>query len=210
MFSRLWQRPEPVGTAGQLREFIAARAAFVSQKCTVEYCRARAGLNWDKLFKEQGFLEAMERCRWEALGAVAIDVAEIAEGQLRPAWTGPLPDLAAAVAGLLREALDAHGRPAGGARSWEETAAEGAERLARAQLAPPRPAYLVAEAGGARLFDVLPIHGSLRDHDRPMVVNGVRFQMTRMAEDLQRRLRPEEVARDLAGTMRAETMRVRG
>lgn len=203
MLGWLWQRPEPVGTAGQLRDFIAAQSAFVSQKCTVEYCRARAGLNWDKLFKEKGFLEAMERCRWEALGAVAVDVAEIAEGRLRPAWDGSPPDLAAAMAGLLREALEAHGRPGGGARSWKEVAEEAAGRLARAQLASPRSAHLVAEAGGARLFEVLPIHGSLRTHDRPMVVNGVRFQMTRMAEDLERRLRPEAVARDLTAGLRA-------
>lgn len=203
MLSSFWRRPEPVRTAGQLRDFIAERSAFVSQKCAVEYCRARAGLNWDKLFKEKGFLEAMERCRWESLGAVAVDLAEIAEGRLRPAWTAPLPDLASAAAGLLRAALEMHGRPSAEARGWDEVAAEAVERLARAQLAPPRPAHVVAETGGGRLFDVLPIHGSLRNHDREMVVNGVRFQMTRMVEDMQRRLDPEAVARDLAATLRS-------
>lgn len=195
---RIFGGPERLETAGDLRRSMAARAAFISQKSTIEYCRARAGLNWDKLFKETDFQAALERCRWDALAAVALDVAVVAEGFLRPHWTEPLPVLADRLAALLGEGLTELGTPPHRADGWAALVADARERLALAQLGAPRPPYDVAVAGAERLFQLLPIHTNVRQHDREMVVNGIRFLMTRYADDLTTSLRPGALARDLA------------
>jgi hypothetical protein len=195
---RLFGGAEPLETADHLRRSMASRSAFISQKSAIEYCRARAGLNWDKLFKEMDFQAALERCRWEALSAVALDVAVVIEGFLRPHWTGPLPVLADRLAVLLGEGLTELGTPPYRPDGWAGLVADTRERLALAQLGAPKPAYEVAVVGAERLFEVLPIHTNLRQHDREMVVNGVRFLMTRYADDLTTSLRPGALARDLA------------
>ena len=64
-----WQSPE-ISSSEDLREFLGQRAAFASQKCTIEYCRARSGLLWVQLFREAEFLQALEISRWEAFAAI--------------------------------------------------------------------------------------------------------------------------------------------
>ena len=41
--------------AAELADFMDSRAAFLAQKCIVEFCRVRAGVYWQKLFSEQEF-----------------------------------------------------------------------------------------------------------------------------------------------------------
>src|SRR3546814_10161627 len=74
---------------------MGTQAAFISQKCTVEYCRARSGLMWEKLFRERAFLDALEICRWEAYAAVLVDVAVMIEAKMRPACGPATPDVLA-------------------------------------------------------------------------------------------------------------------
>ena len=46
LLQRLTAGRERIATATGLADFLAGRAAFVSQKCTFDYCRARAGIGW--------------------------------------------------------------------------------------------------------------------------------------------------------------------
>ncbi len=198
MLRRLFGAERPVEDAEGLGRYLASQAAFISQKSTVEYCRARSGLNWDKLFREVGFNEALERCRWEALGAVAVDVAVVVEGYLRPAWTGTPAALADVLSARAVEGLRGQGEPAFRPEGWAFLVPVLAERLAQAQLAEPHSAHEVARVGGGILFDLLPIHTNLRNYDREVVINGVRFWMARMADDMPRKLARDALVRDLA------------
>ena len=72
-----------IATVAGLGDFLSARAAFVSQKCTFDYCRARAGIGWAQLFRDDEFGLALQRCRWEAYAAVLADVGEVALVYLR-------------------------------------------------------------------------------------------------------------------------------
>jgi hypothetical protein len=165
-----WDR---VATPEGLADFLAARAAFVSQKSTLDYCRARAGVGWPQLFREDEFGRAMERCRWEAYAAVLGDVGEVALIYLRHAgFDGP--PLAAGLAGVLGDALLRHPVPSH-RRGWDDALAAQAAQLHRALMAPPRPVREVGHGSARRVFEVLPIHTNLKAHDREMVTNNIRF-----------------------------------
>lgn len=166
-----------VNNAVSLADFLRSEAAFLAQKSSVEYCRARAGTNWQKLFKERAFLEAIEHCRWEAMLAVLADMTLLVEGYLRPETVNREPELAAALLkttiAALRDYKTLPTRPEGAAPYLEALAAD----LARAQLGAPHGPAEIAKRSGERLFALLPIHPSLRGHDREMVVNSTRFGM---------------------------------
>lgn len=182
--ARLWRRPQ-VTSAGELLGFVKAESAFLAQKTTVEYCRARAGMNWDKLFKEDAFATALEVCRWEAMAAVLADMLIVTEGFLRP-HAGPRADrLGGRLAAWYGEILWSY--PASPERRQGWTALEEAfpARMARAQLGPPHAAAEIARTAGARVYDLLPIHRSLRSHDREMIINAVRFGMVAYRQKLQ-------------------------
>jgi len=168
------ERSRSVATGGELADFLAAHTAYVAQRSVIEYCRARTGVNWDKLFLEPAFLERLEVCRWEAYAVVLAEVAELALIRLRRDGAAD-PEtyrwglVAAAHAALLRHPVPGH------RTSWAD-AAEAIERhLARTLLAPPRPVHLLGLHSADAIFDLLPIHADLRREDRELFQNTVRF-----------------------------------
>jgi hypothetical protein len=169
--SRRWA---PVTTGEELADFLAAQSAYVAQRSVIEYCKARTGLNWEKLSLEQSFLDRLEVCRWEAYAIVLSDVAELALIRLRrdgaAAPEAYLPGLvAAARAALLRHPVPSH------RTSWTDAIDALERHLARAALAAPRPVHLLGMQSADAIFDLLPIHASLRPEDREMFQNSVRF-----------------------------------
>lgn len=169
-----WRRWPSVRSGPELADFLAAQTAYVAQRSVIEYCKARTGLNWDKLYAEQMFLERLEVCRWEAYAIVLAEVAELALIRLRRGGAADpqsvLPGLvAAAHAALLRHPVPSH-------RSTWTDAAEAIEpHLARALLAEPRPVHVLGFQSADAIFDLLPIHADLRPEDREMFQNSVRF-----------------------------------
>ncbi len=200
MFKWLFGRRRVIATRDQLAAFLATEAAFISQKCTFEYCRARSGLNWDKLFKEAAFAEAVEASRWRGFAAVMSDVALVADGRIRALSADTsgahVPALSRAVAEALDHFDEARTRTD---VDWTAEAAAMAERLAQAQLAPPKRAHEIGLRSGAIVFDSLPVHPDIRAYDRELVTNNIRFNLARAAITMEERFAPALVDEMLAG-----------
>jgi hypothetical protein len=174
-----------VATVDELRELLAREALYLSQKSTIDYCRARAGLGWHSLVSEPDFIAALNACRWQAMAAVLGDAVLVTEGFLRP-HVAEGPRLAAALTAMLTAILDSSPAPEDAHAQWRALPEEMAARLARAQLGPVHNAAEIARTSGARVFDLLPIHPSVRIDDREIVVNSVRFGMVAFSETLAR------------------------
>lgn len=180
------RRPPPVTGVGELADFLSAQTAYIAQRSVIEYCRARAGLNWDKLFAEPSFLDRLEVCRWEAYAVVLAEVAELALiGLRRHGAADPrayLPGLVqAAHAALLRHPVPAH------RTSWTDAADAIDRHLAHALIAAPRPVHLLGLHSADVIFDLLPIHADLRREDRSMFQNSVRFALCGASNEVTRR-----------------------
>jgi hypothetical protein len=180
------RRSPSVAAGGELADFLAAQTAYVAQRSVIEYCRARTGLNWDKLFLEPAFLDRLEVCRWEAYSLVLAEVAELALIRLRRDGAADpetyLPGLVeAARAALLRHPVPGH------RTSWADAADAIERHLARALLAAPRPVHLLGLHSADAIFDLLPIHVDLRRHDREMFQNSVRFAICGASDAMARR-----------------------
>jgi hypothetical protein len=192
------KRRPPVATLDGLADFLAAQTAYVSQRTVLEYCRARTGLNWDKLYREQAFVDSLEVCRWEAYAEVLGEVAELALILLRrQSPVDPqvyLPDMAAAVGAALRR------HPVPGHRtSWDAAAAAIEQHLAQSLLAAPRAVHLAGFGAADAIFAHLPIHPDLRREDGEMFRNSVRFALCRVFDEMTRRLDVAALAQSLRG-----------
>jgi hypothetical protein len=179
------KRAPPVRTADELADFLATRSAYVAQRSVIEYCRARTGPNWDKLFSEPSFLERLEVCRWEAYATVLAEVAELTLVRLRRDGAGDpaayLPGLVrVARAALLRHPVPAH------RTSWDDAAESIGRHLARVLLAAPHPVHLLGLESAKAIFELLPIHADLRRQDRIMFQNTVRFAICRVFDETRR------------------------
>lgn len=189
--------PRAVDIAG-LGDFLDREAAFLAQQASIEYSRARAGLFGQKLFSEDAFLVALDVCRWEAFAAVLGDMAIIAEGRLRPLLPNHAVELRSTLLHLHHDVLARYPLPEHRPEGWQDVNEAFAPRLARAQLAEPRPPHFVAVRSAKRLFDTLPFHPSVRKNDKEMVVNSVRFGIIRYCERMARDVDLPAVAADIA------------
>ncbi len=192
-------RPRLADTA-QLGDFLDSQAAFIAQKCVVEYCRARAGLLSRPLFEERAFLDALEVGRWEAFAAVLGDLVLLVEGRLRRlagSGAGAAPWLPGSLVALAMARLGAHPPPRHRPDGWAGEAGILADRLERARREPPLPAHRIALGSAPRVFGALPIHPRLRAPDAELVTNNLRINLCGAAEQLDRRAELPALLADL-------------
>lgn len=194
----MFRRPPPVADAAALEEFIDQRAAFLTQKAAFEYSRARAGVMWQKLFKEVGFREAVDTSRWRSFPYAVGNVTEMVEGVLRPRASGRESELLASLTQVSRAVFHRYPVPAGEpARFWADAGEWLEGRLAPIQSAPPKPVKDIPLPTSREVFDLLPIHESLRGEDYPLMRNHLRTHLCRMYEDFVQRAELEALAADL-------------
>jgi len=196
--SHLFQRRR-ISDADDLQRFFEARAAFAAQKCVIEYCRARAGLNWQRLFSEQPFLRAVHAASWGAWRHTLLDVAEMLDAVLRPhaphvpalhRWIGEAGDRI-----IARQDFPAH-LPRDFPR---ETRAALHTLLAELGTRSPRPVKDIPRARAGTVFALIPIHDSLKAPDADYIFNTLRAALVRAADDLRRQADIAALARQIAG-----------
>jgi hypothetical protein len=199
----LWRRlagyfaTPPIAGADAFRTFVAERAALIAQKCAIDYCRGKTGLASHALFTERPFLDALDVCRWETFAAALEDLLLLAEGQLRPhVAEAQRVRLCEALLGLHAAVLGAHPPPTHRPEGWADAAQRFAARLGSSGTVQPQVLEL-ADHSAKRLFDTLLIHISMRELDEEVVYGAVRFRMIAVNQEMQRRLRPRELAAGL-------------
>lgn len=179
-----WFRTEPINSIESLGAFMDSRAAFMSQKCVFEYCRARSGVLSMKLFKEPAFLEAMHHSRWTTYALVYCDIVEMVEGVLRPHARGSVASLAEGLALIGERTFARHGLPDGAPEDfWFQAVERLRKRLALAQLHAPRPVRDLPKTEIEAILASLPIHPSLRGEDFELLQNNLRINLVRIYEE---------------------------
>lgn len=195
---RRWFNPGPIDTAAALRKFLDERAAFVAQKSIAAYCQMKTRTYLLDLLKEKIFQEAFDRSRWESFSVVLSDLLIIADGDLGAGLgEADRETLAMRMSAMYRAILNGHPRPAHRPEGWGDAFEAFDRRLALARLAPPKPVLEVASHSAQKLFELLPIHDSLRARDGMSVEGGVRFLIAAATDVLGRRMRREPLLADL-------------
>lgn len=202
LLSRLRRSPD-VRDSASFSNLLHRHAAFISQKGTQEFVRAKAGLNWSKLIKEQDYIDALEKSRWEALAAVLEDLVVISEGFLRPESQGRLEPIRLWLLGCYRDILHEHPIPPHRPQGWQAEINHADLRLQSAQSATPLPPHEIAEVSGAKVYEFLPIHSNLRMFDLELVTNNVRFNIIRFRDELSERVNRADVVADVLGAEQA-------
>jgi len=198
LWRRLRRRPQPIATVESLKTLLETRAAFIAQKCAVDYCRGKTGLASYALFTERTFLDALDVCRWETFAAVLSDLAIMVEGHLRPhAARECRSGLNQAMLRLYSEILEAMPLPVHRPQGWSDMTAAFRLRLEKVARGEPRRALDVADHSAKRLFDTLPIHTSMRELDEEIVYGAVRFRMLAVGQEMERLLAAADLLRKL-------------
>jgi hypothetical protein len=167
--------------------FIESRSSFMVQKSTWEYCRARSGIVWEKLFREASFKQAIDRSTWGNLPLCLGHVCEMLEGQLRPHAGADRVALTEGMVEMLKAAVARFEQPKEfGPDYWPHAQAEVEARLRLVGLAATRAVKDIPIATAGEYMDRLPIHETLRFHDQELVRNNLRLFLCRIQDDFEK------------------------
>lgn len=173
-----------IATVADLASAVGMGAAYLAQGASYSYIRARSGMVAPRLMEDAAFGEAMDRCKWEGFAAAAGDLTLIAEGDLRGHAAVP----AAFWQRLYREVLAAEPVPPHRVgENWDDRIAEFDARLARHLAGPPGGIEDIADFSARVILEYAPVDEIIREVDREMVVNNVKFRFIDHVTDLRRR-----------------------
>ncbi|MGG5820466.1 hypothetical protein [Falsiroseomonas sp. HW251] len=177
-----------------LGRFIAARAAFLTQKTVLDYCEVKAGRNQREHFADPDFAAALRHCRWQVFSGAVPDVLGMAESWLRPHATGRETALAAALARIGATIIDQ--APAPEEERADLDAARDAlpDHLRRLQAAAPCPADRLPLLSEAPLLATLPIHPSQRVGETQAIKGALRFHLVSSQQEMERAFDPAPLA----------------
>ncbi|MCC6780897.1 MAG: hypothetical protein IT537_30355 [Hyphomicrobiales bacterium] len=194
---RLFRRRPPITDPAALGDFIDRQAAFLMQKGIYEYSRARAGHYAKVLFREEGFLAAVERSRWQAYPLGLAMLAELVEGVLCP-YAHDRRQQLAALHDLALSIFDRYPVPAAlGSEAWGEQRKELIRRLELIAMHPPKHAFDICEPWTTAYCDLMPIHEKLRGQDFPTIRNYLRATLCNIHDELTKRMDARALAASL-------------
>ena len=198
LVTKLFRKEPAIASREALADFIDSRAAFLSQKCVVEFCRVRSGVYWQKLFSEDEFRESLRVSCWNSYPPAAAMIVEMVEGVIRPAAGIRQRKLPDALMKVVDEVFARHPVPAGAPDTfWTDAHALVRERLDATQSGPPRPVRKVAEPMAKLIHRALPLHPNLVSHDYDYIRNNLRMNLLRAHEDFIAAADFDRLARDL-------------
>jgi hypothetical protein len=185
---RLFRRRPQIADLAALADFVDRQSAFLAQKGIYEYSRARAGHYAKVLFREEGFLQAVERARWQAYPLGLAMVAELVEGVLLP-FARDRREHLAALHKLVLGIFDRYPVPAAlGEDAWRAQRAELVRRLELIGMHPPKHAFDICEPWAMTYFGMMPIHEKLRGRDFPTIRNYLRVTLCNIHDELTKRI----------------------
>jgi len=185
----LFARPPRIDDAEILADFIDAQSAFLVQKGIYEYSRARAGHYSKVLFKEQVFIDALDRSRWSAYPLGLAMVGELVEGVLRPHAGDDPHGQRDALRQLVLSVFDRYPVPTIlDAPWWSQARSELSRRLQLVGLHPTKRAFEISDPYVKAYFDLLPINESLRRSELPTIHGYLRATLCNVHEQLTSRL----------------------
>lgn len=174
---------------------IAASASRAAQKAITGYCRLKAGSNVDLLFKEQGFLETLELCRWQGFLWVFNDMVLVAFDFFRDNLPGEKHDAVFAWLCNFREReLLSYSDLIKIKDSLEDNFPAKSEMI---RILPPKKPGDWGEETGSKIYHSLPIHPSLRGDDLELIQNLIRFGAVSLYQELERHVDLQKITERL-------------
>lgn len=192
---RFWRRSD-IQTAEQLQSYLSLSAAYLAHHITIEYTRSRAGSAWLRLQEDEQFLEDLSISRWRAFFICLGLTGEIALAELRGRTSADPQKLA----GFLGRAIKGVLKSANAAGTRAEHEAETVlkkipQQLRMTALIPTRSPSQLAGAYVSEIYDVLPAHKRLRDHDELLLLNDLRMHLISMKHQFVSRAHFRELIR---------------
>ena len=183
----------PIESYRQLIEHTAKNAAYVSQVTLYTYIKARAGMQYPKLFTNEDFLTSLRIARWHIFGAAVADMALFAAAQFHVRGTLDHQQSAGFAGGIMNEVLTDYEQQDVEAKVFLEMLAEGHRRASFANWADIADGPAAFRASSDAVFHWAPIADELKALDEEIVRNSIHLRWIGVRRDTKALLRHDAI-----------------
>lgn len=185
--------PPPVATRAELIEFIDSNAAYVSQVTLYTYVKARAGMQFPKLFDNDEFLTSLRIARWHIYGAAVCDLTLFAAAQLMRTNVRTEAEIKRFSSALIDDIFNSNDQQDIDKNKFLEIAIAGKLRVEQADWVDIVDGPNAFQSSSDAVFKWAPIADELKDNDEEIVRNSIHLRWIGVRRDLKQVIKPEMI-----------------
>lgn len=183
----------PVASRDELITFIDSNAAYVSQVTLYTYVKARAGMQFPKLFDNDDFLTSLRIARWHIYGAGVCDLALFAGAQLYRADLASDQNIRAFIKEIIAEVFARNDQQDIDQKRFMNIAKTGQDRVSTADWEDIADGPAAFQSSSDAVFEWAPIADELKNNDEEIVRNSIHLRWIGVRRDLKQVIRPAEI-----------------
>jgi len=187
------RRPEPIGDAAALRQFLRTRTSYVAQSTLYGYLRTRAGVRFPELFDDDRFVVSTNMAKWHVWLACLSDLAVYAGGLVRRNSGASDVAVGRLMCRLVDEILAETGTPGEAGAEFDAHAGRVRARISLCDWSAQADGDAPFVESPAALVHWAPIVEDLKRLDEEIVRNSVRFRWNEIRRQLRQLLDAESV-----------------
>ena len=190
-----FKKVEPVDSAHAYNEFLATRAAFISQKKLYEYVKQRMGISYPRMFENAEFITSLNIAKWHVYAACLSDFGIWMGSQLHAAGGGreEVVELSKqAFEHAVRERID----PGEFTGELDELIRTFGDRAALTDWAAMAEGEAAFKLSPTELVRWAPISEKLKNFDTEIVINSLRFAWLGIRDQFRKAADPQAVLAD--------------
>ncbi len=191
---------ETIENSHSLEEFLNARSSHVSQTSLYGYLRTRAGTRYPELFENPGILISINMAKWQIWLACLSDLT-IYMGGLINQRTGINSDkIAETLSSSVKNILEQTGIPEEASPEFSNTAEELCRRVANCDYSTIEDNEKPFSKSPESLFYWAPVADELKNRDKEIVKNSVRFRWQEIRRSAREQLDAEALMESVSTT----------
>ncbi len=183
----------PLSDSVSLRQFLHTRASHIAQTSLYGYLRTRAGTRYPELFEQPEILQSINMAKWQIWLACLSDLSVYVGGLIHQRSNSTNADICLLLSTIIDDILQETGHPDEAATEFADSAEALRQRLIHCDfsaIADNESAFIQSPEA---LFYWAPIADELKNRDKEIVENSVRFRWQEIRRSTRKLLQAESL-----------------
>ena len=185
-----------IQTVENLVEFVQTRAAYVAQTSLYGYLKTRMGTRFPQIFKDDAFLPSINNAKWRTYAACLSDLAIFAAATSGIENGLDEPEISGLARHCFQTAMRQTFNDAEAGGMSDEFAARFDERIGSLAWHDAAAGEKAFTSSPLELIDSAPIADELKQLDKEIVTNSIRFRWRDVREQLRKRIDRQAICAD--------------
>lgn len=187
----------PIQNSSQLKSFIESRASHVAQSSLYGYLKTRAGTRFPEMFENPSLLISINMAKWQIYLSCISDLAVYVGGLIYLRTDSSNAQISTLINEIINEIIEETGLPEDAADEYPETIEILKIRVANTDYTSITDDESAFSTSPEMLYKWSPIADELKQRDREIVKNSIRFRWKEIRAQIRNQIDAEGVLKSL-------------